>query len=247
MKKIILSTIVAASLATVVNADFLGAEAGYAVWSPSLSGTIKGSGTGDIDIDLQRDLGYGDKEVNSFFWASFDHPIPLIPNIKVQQTNYTTSNKSTSTVRFDGNKYGGDVASSLTLDQIDVIPYYRILDNWVNLDLGINIKTINGNIKLSSTGISPTDKDFTAVIPMLYAKARFDVPFSGLSVEADCSYIGYDGSEFVDMKAAIVYESPIGLGLNIGYRVENLVLDDIGDTNTDIKIDGLYAGLFYHF
>jgi len=249
MKKIILSTVVIAALSTVANADFLGAEVGYAVWSPSLTGTIKGNSAIDRNIDLENDLGYGDRENNSFFWASFDHPLPILPNIKVQKTNYTTSNLSNKTVTFDGKTYTGNVASSLTLDQIDAILYYRLLDNWVNLDLGLNIKTIDGNIKLSSSTSTPTptDKDFNAIIPMLYAKAKFDMPFTGLSVEADCSYIGYNGSKFTDMKAALIYESPIGLGINAGYRSENLVLDDIDDTNTDIKINGFYAGVFYHF
>ena len=61
------------------------------------------------------------------------------------------------------------------------------------------------------------------------------------------SYIGYNGRKFTDIKAGLVYETHIGLGARIGYRIENLTIDDIDDTNTNIDIKGIYAGLFFHF
>lgn len=249
MKKIILSTTAALLMVTSVNADFIGAEAGYAAWSSKLSGSIKGGSAGDADINLEDDLGFGSNESNSFFWAYIDHPLPLIPNLKIQKTSFSDSSSKNSTtgVTFDGKTYNGTVNTGLTLDQIDLITYYRIMDNWVNLDLGINFKIIDGNIKLSATGTADTDKDFNAVIPMLYAKARFDMPFTGLSIEADTSYIGLQGSSFTDMKAGIVYETSYGLGVTAGYRIQNVTIDDIDDTNTDMDIKGIYAGLFYHF
>jgi len=247
MKKIILSTTAALLMVTSVNADFLGAEAGYAAWSSNLSGSIKGGNTLDTDINLENDLGYGSNEANSFFWVYFDHPLPLIPNFKIQKTNFSDASTKASTVTFDGNTYNGTVSSSLTLDQIDLIAYYRLLDNWVNLDLGVNFKVIDGNIKFSNGVIADTNKDFDAVIPMLYAKAKFDMPFTGLSVEADANYIGLNGSKFTDMKAGIVYETSYGLGVTAGYRMQNVTIDDIDDTNSDMDIKGIYAGLFYHF
>ena len=84
MKKIILSTVCASLLTITANADFLGAEAGYALWTPALTGTIK---NGSDLVDMEKDLGFGDKENNSFVWAYLDHPLPLIPNVKIQQTN----------------------------------------------------------------------------------------------------------------------------------------------------------------
>ncbi len=248
MKKILLSAIAALALGTSAQADFLGAEVGYAAWSPSLSGSIKGKEVGDLDLNLKDSLGYGNNERNSFAWVYFDHFIPLVPNIKIQQTKYTDSASKTTSVTYDAHSYTGSVASSLTLDQTDFIAYYRILDNWVNLDLGLNVKYINGNISISdSTATVNTNKDFKAYVPMAYAKARFDLPFTGLSIEADGSYIGYSGSKFTDMKAGIVYETSFGLGITAGYRALNLTLDDIDSTNTNIDIKGAYAGLFYHF
>jgi len=248
MKKIILSATAALLMVTSANADILGAEAGFASWSSKLSGSIQGGNAGDTDINLEDNLGYGSNESNNFFWAYIDHPLPILPNLKIQRTSFSDSSSKTANVSFDGKAYSGSVNTQLQLDQIDIIGYYRILDNWVNLDLGVNFKVLDGNIKISdSTATLATNKDVSAIIPMLYGKARFDMPFTGLSVEADANYIGFSGSSFTDMKAGIVYETSYGLGVTAGYRIQNITIDDIDDTNSDMDIKGIYAGLFYHF
>ena len=68
MKKIILSSTVALMIATSLNADFLGAEIGTALWNTKVDGNIKKGGD---NIDLQKDLGYGNSQTNNFFYASF--------------------------------------------------------------------------------------------------------------------------------------------------------------------------------
>ena len=73
------------------------------------------------------------------------------------------------------------------------------------------------------------------------------MPFTGLSVEADISYVGYEGNNISDMKGGVVYESSYGLGATAGIRKQSLSIDDIDSTYGDINIEGFYAGLFYHF
>lgn len=250
-KKLLLSTVVASSiLSTNLSADFLGAEVGFVGWGTEQTGFIKkGSG----DIDLEKDLGYGDTKANSFMWAYIDHPIPLLPNLKIQKTNYTDNATGTmqKTVTFAGQSLdvSNDVKSELTLDQLDVIPYWRILDNWVNLDLGFNFKAIDGEVTITETsgGSDIAKTDFSVVVPMLYGKARFDMPFTGWSVEADISYIGIAGNKLQDAKGGIVYESSFGLGATVGYRKQTLTIDDIDAVYGELNIEGPYAGLFYHF
>jgi len=243
-KKIILSVVCASLLSLSAHADFLGAEAGYAVWGSSTSGNIQGGSSADSNIDIEKTLGYDSTAVNGFFWAYLDHPLPLLPNIKIQHTNLKddASKVVTSAVQFDGNTYNAKVGSEITLNQTDVIAYWRILDNWVNVDLGFNLKTIDGNIKLNTTS-----KNFKATVPMLYAKGRFDLPFTGLSVEADISTISYSGNKFTDFKAGLVYQSSLGLGANLGVRTETLKIDDIDNFNSNLTVSGAYLGVFYHF
>ena len=246
MKKIILSTVCASLLAVSAQADFIGAEAGMAIWGAKTSGSIKGSVSGESNIDMENDFGYGSRTANSFIWAYIDHPVPLLPNIKIQQTNFTDDGSKNNSITFDGTTYNGNVKSELTLDQTDIIAYWRLLDNWVNFDLGFNIKTIDGNVKINATGSQETNKAFKATVPMLYAKARFDLPFSGLSAEADMSTISYSGNKFTDVKAGLVYQTSFGLGANIGIRTESLKIDDIDDFNSNLTISGAYFGVFYH-
>lgn len=82
---------------------------------------------------------------------------------------------------------------------------------------------------------------------MVYAKAKFDLPFSGLFLESDISYVTYKDSEFYYFKAVLLYETSFGLGTTLGYRSEKLQLDDISDINSNIDIKGAYAGVYYHF
>jgi outer membrane protein len=243
MKKIVLSSAVALMMSTSLSADFLGAEAGVAFWNTKVDGNIR---KGTDTIDLQKNLGYGNSQSNNFFYASFDHPIPLLPNIKVQQTNFSDSGAGNLSATFAGQTFNSAVTSELTLKQTDIIPYWRILDNWVNFDIGLNIRNIAGNIKIDST-LKHVDEDFNVILPMAYAKARFDLPFSGLSVEADGSYIGFDGSSVTDIKGGVVYETPFGLGATLGYRKQNITLDDIDNTYGDINAKGIYGGVFFHF
>ena len=247
VKSLLLGVIGALALNTSATADFLGAEAGYVVWNPSLTGTIR---KGSDNVDFEKDLGYGSSEANSFMWAYIDHPIPLLPNAKIQKTIYSDKADGTIDKTFTfANKTMSvtDKASSeFVLNQLDMIAYWRILDNWVNFDIGVNIKSIDGQVKIETT-TETINESFDVIVPMLYSKARFDLPFSGFSVESDISYVSYAGTKFTDLKVGVVYETSYGLGATAGVRKQSLVLDDIDEIYGDIVIDGMYAGVFYHF
>ena len=244
MKKNIVLLSLSAILALGASADTFGLEMGAAAWASKTSGNIEYKGD---SIDLEKDLGYEDLNTN-FIWASFEHPIPLIPNIKIQHTKIEDTASKISNVTFDNKTFSGNVSSSLQLNQTDFIAYYELLDNWVNLDVGINGKFIDASVSVNDTSTTPaSNKNLEYIIPMVYAKARFDLPFSGLSAETDLSYITYEDSEFYDLKGGLLYETSFGLGATAGYRMEKLQLDDISDVNSNIDIKGAYAGLFYHF
>lgn len=245
-KSIIASCILAGSL-NITNADMIGLEGGYALWNSSLKGDISSAGE---SVDFENDLGYGDKLNNGFFWVDIEHPLPIIPNIKLQKTNFEDSSVGTITKNFTfaGESFttSSEVTSSLEMYQNEIIPYWDILDNWVHLDVGLNIKQITGNIKMDATGVS-VDKDFDVILPTIYAKTRFDLPFTGLSAEGDISAVKYQENEFIDYKIGLRYETEWGLGANAGYRSQSITLDDIDDITGTIKMDGFFVGMFYHF
>ena len=243
MKKNIVLLSLCATFALSASADTVGFEVGAAYWGAKTSGDFNYKGD---TIDLEKDLGYGDKNTN-FIWASFEHPVPIIPNLKIQHTSFDESQSTNTNKVFDGKIYSGVVNSSIKLNQTDFILYYELLDNWINLDFGINAKYLNASFSMDSATQSASTTDLNYVVPMLYAKAKFELPLSGLSVESDISYISYDSSAFYDIKGGVSYETTFGLGATAGYRAEKLKIDDISDFNSDIDIKGFYAGLFYHF
>ena len=243
MKKNIVLLSLCATFALSASADTVGFEVGAAYWGAKTSGDFNYKGD---TIDLEKDLGYGDKNTN-FIWASFEHPVPIIPNLKIQHTSFDESQSTNTNKVFDGKTYSGVVNSNLKLNQTDFILYYELLDNWVNLDFGINAKYLNASVSMDSATQSASTKDLNYVVPMLYAKAKFELPLSGLSVESDISYISYDSSAFYDIKGGVSYETTFGLGATAGYRAEKLKIDDLSDVYSDIDIKGFYAGLFYHF
>ena len=243
MKKNIVLLSLCATFALSASADTVGFEVGAAYWGAKTSGDFNYKGD---TIDLEKDLGYGDKNTN-FIWASFEHPVPIIPNLKIQHTSFDESQTTNTNKVFDGKTYSGVVNSSIKLNQTDFILYYELLDNWINLDFGVNAKYLNASVSMDSAGVSASTKDLNYVVPMLYAKAKFELPLSGLSVESDISYISYDSSAFYDIKGGVSYETTFGLGATAGYRAEKLKLDDLSDVYSDVNIKGFYAGLFYHF
>lgn len=242
MKKILLSSILAAALATSINADTIGLEAGAAFWNASASGDVEMTKTGDTKFDLTDNLGLDDNVGANFLWAVIEHPIPLIPNLKIEKTSFSVDSKTLNAGTFAGNAISTNAKSELVLNQTDFKIYYELLDNWVNLDAGINIKILDGSVTLDTT-----KEDISAPIPMLYAKAKFELPFSGFALEADISTISFSGSSFTDAKAALLYETSFGLGATIGYKKQTLNLDDISDYNAELNISGMYAGMYYHF
>jgi outer membrane protein len=243
MKKILTSALLLTSFAS---ADFIGAEVGAAGWYPSLSGNIKYKGD---SIEYENDMGF-DADVSTYFWATIEHPVPLIPNLKLKHTKLALdSTKTLSTnLQFADKTYAlsTDTTTSLNMKQTDFIIYYEILDNWVNLDLGINVKLIDGDISMSNT-TNTESKSFYAPIPMGYAKAQFDLPFTGAFVSAECSTISYDNNSIYDAEASVGYESGLGFGAKVGYRVESINIDDIKDIDTDTKLSGAFFSLYYHF
>lgn len=243
----LLSTLLLSGLTLPAWADAIGVRAGAYMWSPDISGTVRAGGE---EVDLQDDLGFSDENANVFF-VSIEHPLPLLPNILLQHTKLDASatNTLSRTITFDDTTYiaSDRVKTTLDLTHTDATLYYEVLDNWVELDLGLTVRVFENGVKIKSeiTG-NDAELDITSVIPMVYAAARFNLPLSGLYVAVDGNGIGYSGNTLLDYRAMVGYESPIGLGAQVGIRNFDLNYED-GDDDGDVKIDGAFAEVFYHF
>lgn len=243
MKKILTLLLL---LTTLSMADFIGGEVNVGYYSHSPSGTSTYDGD---TIEIEKDLKLKD-EADLFLKAYIEHPLPIIPNIKVAYTSFSHKGNGVIDNSFVwGDKsfrIGSQLESHFDLDIYDVALYYEILDNWLNADVGINIKYIDSSIGASSRTIDESAK-FTLPIPMLYAKARLDIPTTDLSFQVEGNYLNYNDHKFYDVEAGARYTFMLGFGVEAGYKALNLTIDNIDDTSFDADFSGLYGKLVWDF
>jgi len=244
MKKL-LPAIALSLLPFTASADFIGFAVGAAYWNPDPSGDIsyKTFSKNDFSDDLKLD----DSQEN-VIWAVLEHPVPVLPNVKLVRTSLELDGKNGTLNGNFGDLTAGlpGVNTTLVLDQTDAILYYEILDNWVSLDLGINIRFIDGSSKVSGYGQS-SKEDVSVTVPLLYGNAVFELPFTGFFAGLEASMLSVEDNKVTDITASVGYESDIGLGAMAGLRSQSIVLKDAGDVEMDFSVSGPFAAVYYHF
>ena len=237
MRKITVPLLLAlSSLVNTAHADFLGLYVGGGVWDHDPSGTF---GTvGDDIINVESDLNYAG-ENDTYIWAAFEHFVPPVPNVRVEKASMGHNGTAASINFGNGVNLTGD--SAVNLDTTDAILYYRLLDNWVNFDLGLNLRKVEGDFSIATETVSVSE-----TIPMLYVAAQFDLPFTGFSVGADINKVSYDGSSYQDIRFRALYEMGV-IGFEAGLRSTTLELDNVDTIDADLEFEGLMIGAFLHF
>ena len=232
--------------APAINADTLGLYLSASAWSPDITGTIDNTGPA---IDVVDTLGYNDDDFQRLS-VRLEHPLPVLPNFGLERFDLDSSSVATltETIIYDGTVYNIDdtVNSQIDLSHQSVLLYYEVLDNWVNLDIGLDVMLFDGVFELdSTTSTSTTDLDET--IPALYAMFEFDFPLTGLTAGAAVSYIGYDDNDLTKTRLFVAYESDIGLGVEMGLQTFDLEWEDIELSNGNLSYDGIYSSITFHF
>jgi len=236
---------------TSVRADFVGFKIGASYWAPELTGSFIGDNPADTPIDLVGDLGLEDITPSNLV-LTLEHPIPLLPNIRFQNIDLDSSGlSSSSSFTYEGQPYLGPVTSTFDLSHNDIVLYYEILDNWINLDIGLDVKVFDGEVALS--GFDPlaapisTTVAIDETIPLFYLSARFDLPFSGFYIGADIIGASTSDNSLEDTSIMLGYEADSGLGFEGGIKKFSLELNDVTDINTNLEYDGIYLNGYYHF
>ncbi len=238
-------------------ATVFGVYAGGGVWSQAIDGSATSLDTsssiaasGMNGVDLKDDLGFDDKR-NQYFYAGLEHPIPLLPNIRVDHTkiSQSASGQLNRSIEFNGRTFdlSANVLSEVDLDQTDLVLYYELLDTVVSIDVGVGLRYVDGFVRIADdTGFSAAE--FSGAIPLVYAGGRFDLPLTGFWAGAQARGLTYKGDSLVDIDARIGWESDLGLGVEVGYRFMELELDNFDDIDAaDLSIKGPFAGLTFSF
>ncbi len=236
-------------VSTPLQADFVGVQIGTSSWTPDYSGsfTLDGSSSGTT-IDIEDDLGFDD-ESHSALWIKIEHPVPVLPNIRIVSSDLdaSASNTLTRDIVYDDETFSAnaDVDTRFDMSNTEFTLYYELLDNWINLDAGLTVRDYDGVSRIrTSTSSAEEDLDFT--VPLLYVDARIDLPFTGFFLDSTLNSISIDDSSITETMVGVGYESDFGLGGRLGYRSLELEFDE-DDLDVDLEFEGTYLNLFYHF
>ena len=226
--------------ATSAHADFIGGEVSVSYWNAGYGGSVTDRAGAPQMIDLERDLKFDDSSVVEFS-AAIEHPVPVLPNVKLKHIDLSDTADGSVSVTFDGVAFGGDVKTDLDLTHSSAVLYYEVLDNIVSVDVGIEAKLFDGKLRIQdkTTPSNVTETKIDDPIPMAYLAASADLPFTGLSVGAEVSGIGYSGDKIMDAKAKVRY----GIGLFFlegGYRSMTIKVEDVNDIDVDADLSGAY-------
>ena len=246
MKFKLIGLLSASLLFTTAQADVLGFSVGVNYLNHDIQGEVRSpvAADGSINIDFNDN-----NDVN--FFVTFEHPVPFLPNLKLQQNNLQASGLIPLS---DPSFLGGQsvlVDGDIDLSHTDLTLYYEVLDNWVNLDLGLSAKYFDGysrfNFENQGQVIIDDESDFDDWIPMVYARAQFDLPFTGFSVGATVEALSFDSNQVTDIDLALKYQSKFGLGADLGYRSLDVDLRNSNSFSSDLKSDGFYLGVNFNF
>src|SRR5690554_4230819 len=155
--------------------------AGGNVWNASPSGSIQGK-KNEANLDVEDTLGLS-SENHTHFFVQFDHPVPVIPNIRVSSTAVDFSGNKAKAANFEflDQDFKGDLQSKVDLSHTDFTAYYRLLDGITSFiplvdlraELGLTVRQFNGEFSVKETASSTSKSiDLSAPLPMGYAGLR---------------------------------------------------------------------------
>ncbi len=230
MSNVLAPILVAASVS--VQADVVGGTVEASYWHAGLSGDAT---IGSDTVDAEDDLDFGK---DSFFEiaASIEHPVPVIPNVRLKYTALDQTESGNLSSSFDG--VSGSIDTNFDLTHYGAVFYYEILDNWVSIDLGLDIRKFDGQLKISDgTNKSITEIDET--LPLGYLAAEFAMPFTDMALGAEISAISYSGNSIHDAKIRLRQGISLAF-IELGYRQLGIKLDDVSDLDVDMDFSGVY-------
>ncbi|MGD8498500.1 MAG: TIGR04219 family outer membrane beta-barrel protein [Chromatiales bacterium] len=245
MKQLI-PAILLTALPALATADAVDFEIAAGAWYQDISGDVQFDFGEPLDVD---DLGY-DKETKGLFWASLEHPVPVVPNVLIAYTPVDFQGNGFISANVGGTVFNEPVNSKLTFNQTDLTLYWKLLDNWANLDLGLTGRYVDGEVEVVGETTGQRERvTYSGPVPLVYGDVAFDLPLTGLSVGVTGQGIQYKDSSAYDVSGRVSYEFSFGFGVLVGYRKEKLDLDqdDLDGVAIDVDIDGPFGAAFFHF
>ncbi|GLQ31874.1 TIGR04219 family outer membrane beta-barrel protein [Litoribrevibacter albus] len=231
----------------VAQADIIGVHGRVGAWLMDYSGEFTDTDNGGTKIDIEDDLGF-DGETIGFAEIAFEHPIPVLPNIKLAYLSIDTHEENTlsKTIIFEDTTFTAntDIKTDFETDMYDFTMYYELLDNWVQADVGLTVRYLDIDLAVEeSTGTVSTDVSFSTPLPLLYANAQFDLPFTNVYANVNVNGLSVSDVTVYDAQAAIGWMPLEFIGGEVGYRHFVIDADDLDDYEFDITLSGPYLAI----
>jgi len=262
LKKLTLASLLASS---VLYADMIGGEVSLGIYSHSPSGTASYTLPYlplNESIDLENDLGWSDEQ-DAMVKAYFELPLPFVPNVKLAYSNFNQSGEGTVDSFSWGGIIGldGTIDTSLDLQMYDLTAYYELLDNVVEIDAGLTLRYLNGDMSVTPTAdfnlpgfmpdpsiSAPQSTNIDMWIPLAYGKVRLNIPNTDISLQLEGNGITYQDTTFYDYELSARYTFSMGLGVEAGYKSIHLDSEDLADgLVVDVDSSGPYAAIVWDF
>lgn len=251
MKKILLSAVIALLPITGFSATVFGFQAGGGSWKHDPSGNITASSSDvSTSADLKNGLKLAEKS-EGYSYFILEHPIPLIPNLKVLNTKLSSAGTGDidATFSVNGINYtqGTAITSTLKLDSTDITLYYELLDNdLVSFDLGLTGKKVDGKLTAVATTLAANETaTFSGTIPMVYGAVEIGLPY-GFALGADINWIGAGDSSITDTTFKVTYTSDYNFGIEAGIRNQTYDID-VDSVKAKMEFEGVFMGAFLKF
>lgn len=213
-------------------ADILGLDFGIDRWMNDGSGTLQINGA-NMPID--------DDDSSSNIWVRIEHPIPVLPNLRLSQQAMDYSVQEVST----GNTTNMDTSFG------DAIAYYELLDTGLELDLGLGVKRFTGKIETTAIGTNPASGNYDVdnTLPVVYARGAVVIPMTQLIANLELQQGQSGDDKITDINLMLRYITDYGIGLGGGYRYmkTELEIDESGNTAIiDSDFKGFQLSLSFH-
>lgn len=243
------AVVLATSIQSNAFADtLLGGYVGVQGWNMGVSGGFaQNSSLAEFEFEDKSNVG---------FYAALEHPVPLVPNLKVARTTMDTEGSTTIDAEFTfGDEVfiaNSDLDTQIEMTATDFILYYEILDNnLVTIDVGVSGKQIEGDFVVTESGGDTSSESFSGIIPMAYGKVQFGIPTTDLGIHAEGTFLSIDDNSLIDYQVALYYDFveslAIDMRLQAGYRSTTLEIEDLDDIYADLEFDGVFIGLELDF
>lgn len=236
-------------VAMTAKADLVSVSGG--VFSYKVDGSLRNDPSASNTIDLKNDLGMkDDKEFQGFLYI--EHPIPILPNIRIGRTNLKLTGDGTTTkpFTFNGTNFptsGLSIKSNADLSHTDLGVYWNLWDTGFKFDLGLNAKIFDSKVTLNANnGTYVATTTFSKTIPLLYTALAIPVPGTGFKFAGDLSTVSYNGDSFTDYLVRLRYDTDFALGIELGYRSISIKYEN-GNENYRLDAKGPYLNATLSF